>query len=182
MTKLYDAINHPIYKPQIMSDLCFRWNANELSSDYIQSLMDSFDQPTEEIKTVNIKGDYEMNRILEIYYGRKRDKINAEFGKKCDKIKLADENYKVYKECVDKLAPIYEKTKQTFHDITKPYFSDETNKKLDELNLKREEELTKSDIEIDEINAQLSMCETYEQKQSVLKLYKVIDENGRVNA
>lgn len=153
-------------------------------SDYIDACIAQavLDQPTEETKTFNIKGENEMNRILEVYYERKRDKINAEFGKKCDKIKLADENYKVYKECVDKLAPIYEKTKQTFHDITKPYFSDETNKKLDELNLKREEELTKLDKDFDEINAQISMCETYEQKQSVLKLYKVIDENGKLNA
>lgn len=190
INKLYKVIDHPIYMPcEPTPYQPYKPNgignvAIDTMSAYIDDCIAQAvsDQPTEETKTFNIKGENEMNRILEVYYGRKRDKINAEFGKKCDKIKLADENYKVYNECVDKLVPIYEKTKQTFHDITKPLFSDETNKKLDELNLKREKELTKLDNEFDEINAQLSMCETYEQKQSVLKLYKVIDENGKLNA
>jgi hypothetical protein len=180
--KMYEPTAYQLYKPNGIDNIAI--DTLHTLSDYIDDCIAQaiLDQPTEETKTFNIKGENEMNRIVEVYYGRKRDKINAEFGKKCDKIKLADENYKVYKECVDKLAPIYEKTKQTFHDITKPYFSDETNKKLDELNLKREEELTKLDNDFDEINAQISMCETYEQKQSVLKLYKVIDENGKLNA
>lgn len=181
MNKLYKALDHPIYmpyEPQRMSDLCFRWNANELSSDYIKSVVDSF----EETKTFNIKGENEMNRIVELYEERNRGKIYAEYNKKCAKIKLADENYKVYKECVDKLTPIYEKTKQCFHNITEPYLSEETAKKLEELEIKKEADLTKLENELDEIKAQISMCETYEQKQSVLKLYKVIDENGKLNA
>lgn len=153
-------------------------------SDYIDDCIAQavLDRPTEEIKTFNIKGENEMNRIVELYEERNRGKIYAEYNKKYTKIKLADENYKVYKECLDKLTPIYEKTKQCFHDITEPYLSEETAKKLEELELKKEADLTKLDNELDEIKAQISMCETYEQKQSVLKLYKVIDENGKLNA
>lgn len=153
-------------------------------SDYIDDCIAQavLDQPTEETKTFNIKGENEMNKIVELYEERNRGKIYTEYKKKCAKIKLADENYKVYKECLDKLLPIYEKTKQSFHDITEPYLSEETAKKLDELELKKEADLTKLDNELDEIKAQILMCETYEQKQSVLKLYKVIDENGKLNA
>lgn len=153
-------------------------------SDYIDDCIAQavLDQPTEETKTFNIKGENEMNKIVELYEERNRGKIYTEYKKKCAKIKLADENYKVYKECLDKLLPIYEKTKQSFRDITEPYLSEETAKKLDELELKKEADLTKLDNELDEIKAQISMCETYEQKQSVLKLYKVIDENGKLNA
>lgn len=183
--KLYKTLNHPIhmpYEPQRMSDLCFSCDTYQLSSDYIKSVIDSFDQPTEETKTFNIKGENEMNKIVELYEERNRGKIYTEYNKKRDKIKLADENYKVYKECLDKLVPIYEKTKQCFHNITEPYLSEETSKKLEELELKKEADLTKLENELDEIKAQISMCETYEQKQSVLKLYKVIDENGKLNA
>ena len=153
-------------------------------SDYIDDCIAQavLDQPTEETKTFNIKGENEMKRIVELYEERNRGKIYTEYNKKCTKIKLADENYKVYKECLDKLIPIYEKTKQSFHNITEPYLSEETAKKLDELALKKEADLTKLENELDEIKAQISMCETYEQKQSVLKLYKVIDENGKLNA
>lgn len=31
-----------------------------------------------------------------------------------------------------------------------------------------------------EVEAQLHMCETYEQKQQILKAYKIIDENGKI--
>lgn len=193
MNKLYKAIDHPIYMPDEPTTYqLYRPNGiGNIATDTLHTLSDYIDdyiaqavldKPTEETKTFNIKGENEMNRIVELYEERNRDKIYTEYNKKCAKIKLADENYKVYKECLDKLIPIYEKTKQSFHDITEPYLSEETAKKLDELELKKEADLTKLENELDEIKAQISMCETYEQKQSVLKLYKVIDENGKLNA
>lgn len=176
----YEPTTHQLYRPNGIGNI-----AIDTMSDYINDYISRrlvLDIPTEETKTFNIKGENEMNRIVELYEERNRDKIYTEYEKKCAKIKLADENYKVYKECLDKLTPIYEKTKQTFRDITEPYLSEETAKKLDELELKKEADLTKLENELDEIKAQISMCETYEQKQSVLKLYKVIDENGKLNA
>jgi hypothetical protein len=32
-----------------------------------------------------------------------------------------------------------------------------------------------------EIKAQLDICETYEQKMNVLKIYNVVDEKGKLN-
>lgn len=177
--KMCEPTPYQLYKPNGIGNV-----AIDTLSDYIDDYIAQavLDKPTEETKTFNIKGENEMNKIVELYEERNRGKIYTEYNKKCDKIKLADENYKVYKECLNKLAPIYEKTKQCFHDITVPYLSEETSKKLDELELKKEADLTKLENELDEIKAQISMCETYEQKQSVLKLYKVIDENGKLNA
>lgn len=174
--KMYEPTPYQLYKPNNV--------AIDTMSDYIDDYIAQvvLNKPTEETKTFNIKGENEMNKIVELYEERNRGKIYTEYNKKYAKIKLADENYKVYKECLDKLIPIYEKTKQSFHDITEPYLSEETAKKLDELALKKEADLTKLENELDEIKAQISMCETYEQKQSVLKLYKVIDENGKLNA
>jgi hypothetical protein len=180
--KMCELTPYQLYTPKGLGNVAI--DTLHTLSDYIDDCIAQavLDKPTEETKTFNIKGENEMNRIVELYEERNRGKIYAEYNKKCAKIKLADENYKVYKECVDRLAPIYEKTKQSFHDITEPYLSDETAKKLDELALKKEADLTKLEHELDEIKAQISMCETYEQKQSVLKLYKVIDENGKLNA
>lgn len=177
--KMYEPTPYQLYKPNGIGNV-----AIDTMSDYIDDCIAQavLDKPTEETKTFNIKGENEMNKIVELYEERNRGKIYTEYNKKCAKIKLEDENYKVYKECVDKLTPIYEKTKQIFRDITEPYLSEETAKKLDELALKKEADLTKLENELDEIKAQISMCETYEQKQSVLKLYKVIDENGKLNA
>ena len=54
--------------------------------------------------------------------------------------------------------------------------------KICELENKLREDENKISVEIDEVNAQLSMCETYEQKETILKRYNVINENGRINA
>lgn len=178
-TKMYEPTPYQLYKPTGIGNV-----ATDTLSGYIDDCIAQavLDKPTEETKTFKIEGVYEMNKIVELYEERNRGKIYTEYNKKCAKIKLADENYKVYKECLDRLIPIYEKTKQTFRDITEPYLSEETAKKLDELALKKEADLTELENELDEIKAQILMCETYEQKQSVLKLYKVIDENGKLNA
>lgn len=177
--KMYEPTPYQLYKPNKIGNVAIDTMSAYIDDCIAQAVLD---QPTEETKTFNIKGENEMNKIVELYEERNRAKIYTEYKKKCAKIKLADENYKVYKECLDKLLPIYEKTKQSFHDITEPYLSEETAKKLEELELKKEADLTKLDNELDEIKAQILMCETYEQKQSVLKLYKVIDENGKLNA
>ena len=175
-----DSTPYTLYRPSNIGNV---WDAK--LNDYSQYIDDlithSVNNKTSEIKTFNI-GENKMNSIVEIYRDKKYEKMVEKNRKEIDKLKLADENYKVYKECVDKLLPIYEKTKQTFHDITEPLLTEETLKKCAEWGHKLHIDEDKLNDEIDEINAQLSMCETYEQKQSVLKLYKVIDENGKINA
>lgn len=60
--------------------------------------------------------------------------------------------------------------------------SEDTLKMLETNDNLRRDELKKLEEFVYEVHAQLSMCETYEQKQNILRTYKIIKENGKVNA
>ena len=128
-----------------------------------------------------IKGENNMT-ILEIYKERRREKINKKYDDMENAIKQCDPRYKVWRECVDKLDELYKEDKILANAFAPINLSDETRKKLNTIYNTREEELKDLSDKLNEVQAQLSMCETYEQKQDILRIYKIIKENGRVNA
>ena len=132
-----------------------------------------------------IKGDNNnmMNGILEIYAEKRRNKINKKYDDMGNAIKQCDPRYKVWKDCVDKLSELYKEDKILTTEHFAPInLSDETIKKININHNARCEELNDLSDKLNEVQAQLSMCETYEQKQDILRTYKIIKENGKVNA
>lgn len=131
-----------------------------------------------------IKGEKQnmMSGILEIYKERRREKINKKYDDMENAIKQCDPRYKVWRECTNTLLKLYEEDKILANAFAPINLSDETRKKLNAIYNTREEELKDLSDKLNEVQAQLSMCETYEQKQDILRIYKIIKENGRVNA
>lgn len=127
------------------------------------------------------KGDNYMT-ILEIYNERKREKINKKYDYMENAIKQCDPRYKVWRECTNTLLKLYEEDNNHDFLLSTIKLSDETIKKINTIYNTREEELKDLSDKLNEVQAQLSMCETYEQKQDILRTYKIIKENGRVNA
>lgn len=129
-----------------------------------------------------IKGDNNnmMNEILEIYDERELKKINEKYTEMEQTIKQTDPRYKIWKECVDTLEKLYKEDKV----IPTPYapivLADETMKKLSSMFDDRRKELDELYSKKAEVNAQLSMCETYEQKQEILRRYNIINKNGKI--
>jgi hypothetical protein len=129
------------------------------------------------------KGDDKNMTILEIYEERRREKINKKYDDMENAIKQCDPRYKVWKDCVDKLSELYKEDKILTTEHFAPInLSDETIKKININHNARCEELNDLSDNLNEVRAQLSMCETYEQKQDILRIYKIIKENGKVNA
>lgn len=130
-----------------------------------------------------IKGDNNnmMNKILDIYGDRKREKINKHYEQLMEQTKLADERYVIFKDCSNKLDKLYKEDGIITNYLVEPRLTEKTKKHLEELAELREEEYCKLDNKIKEVVAQLSMCETYEQKQEILRLYNIINKNGKVN-
>ena len=126
------------------------------------------------------KGDNYMT-ILEIYKERKRDKINKKYDDMENAIKQCDPRYKVWRECTNTLLKLYEEDKILANAFAPINLSDDTRKKLNDNDKLRTQELRDLSDKLNEVQAQLSMCETYEQKQDILRIYKIIKENGRVN-
>ena len=129
-----------------------------------------------------IKGDNKtMNNILDIYGDRKREKINKHYEQLMEQTKLADERYVIFKDCSNKLDKLYKEDGIITNYLVEPRLTEKTKKHLEELAELREEEYCKLDNKIKEVVAQLSMCETYEQKQEILRRYNIINKNGKVN-
>lgn len=129
-----------------------------------------------------IKGD-NMNNILEIYESRKANKLFEETKAQIEKVKMADPTYKAWKSAVDTINKIYAKDIDRYGEICprEPKLSENSEAKMTELNSSYSNKRRAIDKEIEEIKAQLSICETYEQKQNVLKLYNVINADGKIN-
>ena len=129
-----------------------------------------------------IKGENKtMNNILDIYADRKREKINKHYERLMELTKLADERYAIFKDCSDKLDKLYKEDGMITNHLVEPKLSETTKKRLEKWAELREEEYCKLENLMREVHAQLSMCETYEQKQDILRTYKIIKENGKVN-
>lgn len=130
-----------------------------------------------------IKGENKtMNNILDIYVDRKREKINKHYEQLIELTKLADERYAIFKDCANKLDALYKEDGVITDHLVEPQLSEKTKKHLAKLVELRGEECRKLENLMREVYAQLSMCETYEQKQNVLNTYKILKANGKVNA
>lgn len=130
-----------------------------------------------------IKGENKtMNNILDIYGDRKRGKINKHYEQLMELTKLADERYAIFKDCSDKLDKLYKEDGVITNHLVEPRLAETTKKHLEKLAKLREEEFCKLENLMREVHAQLSMCETYEQKMNILKTYGVINEKGKIKA
>lgn len=149
---------------------------------YIQSRSMGKSQRLETFKKAFFGGVDNMNNILDIYGDRKRGKINKHYEQLMELTKLADERYAIFKDCSDKLDKLYKEDGVITHPLVEPRLAETTKKHLEKLAELREEECRKLENLMREVYAQLSMCETYEQKQNVLNTYKILKANGKINA
>ncbi len=134
-----------------------------------------------------IKGNNEENymELLNIYEKRTEVAIDKKYDKKIKKVLAEDANMKIWQECFDKLASLFEKNPcgtLREYDIRRPEPLDDTKVKIKELEQQRGDEMMKLRTTIREIEAQLCLCETRDDKLEVLRIYNVLDEEGKINA
>ena len=127
---------------------------------------------------IKIKEEKKEMELLDLYFIRKRDELEVKYHEKREKIKRKDVMYTEVMDLRKKYAHIaefniyvtncYKFSTEIETEIIKN--DREFDKKLDELYCQQRE-----------IEAQLDICETYEQKMNVLKIYNVVDEKGKLN-
>lgn len=128
-----------------------------------------------------------MENLLEIYFENQFKKLSEEYKTQKDNILHTDKFEIARRQCADIIDDLhkelygvsyYDNHKKVFNWAEGRMLTDETKetlKTLDEETTKIEDNLKDK---IDEIKAQLSMCETYEQKRAILTTYGVIDKKG----
>lgn len=123
-----------------------------------------------------------MNGILSVYEEKQLRKINKKYDDLEQSIKLSDERYKTWLECTTTLDKLYAEDKIVSFEHANIELSKDTKIKLRTFVYdKREEELRKLSEKIREVQSQLIMCDTYDQKQEILRRYNIINKNGKVN-
>lgn len=149
-------------------------------SDAIKDSIDSYQQAmNNELYERLFQGKFDSNdkkedkenimKLLEIYKDRKTEQIYQSEKKTEGDVKLKDKDYAAYKKLNnDKVNFIGD-------------FSDEIKKQLREVEKETADALCKVESMVKEVEAQLEICETYEQKVAVLKLYNILDEDGKLS-
>ena len=130
-------------------------------------------------QTNTIKEEKGMLDLVKIYKERKEAQIknNARIAK--DKALDKDPTIKALKD-------LQAKSKRSDGSDVFTYAlcdtSDSLEKEYEKITENAVKETRELNALIDEVNAQLGLCETYDQKIAILKGYGILDESGRINA
>lgn len=139
----------------------------------------------ETVGTKTDKGDKDMTELLNQIYKNISRNISDYIEGKRKEIEDNNKNVKKIKEIEKTINSLDENVR---HSIDFSYCISEkvyTNEELIEIRKIREEQLQlEKDLEnkMENAEAQLSICDTYEQKMEVLKAYGFIDDSGKIIA
>lgn len=123
--------------------------------------------------TLNMRGEEKM-KLLELYRERHLKKINDEFEKKVETIKKRDVKYKEFVSLLRSMRKLGDVALIS----TNFKFSEEINRKIKELEIKKEEQEKYLFDVIDEVYALMDICESYDQKMLILISHYIVDEDG----
>ena len=126
-------------------------------------------------KKLEGKGMEEMEEILEIYRHREMLKIEQNCKENVEKIKQEDA---LKKEIEEFTKEIQKKYNVEEIDFDYKYTEGTREKEKNEYERMGKEKVKISNI-IEEVQAQLSLCETYDQKINVLVNYNIIDKKTK---
>lgn len=124
-----------------------------------------------------IKKENKIMEILELYYDIKKGEIDDKYKKDFERLRNSIPEIKRVKEFFETMRDVKGLRLAFEYEWDKhPQYMEQLNK----LNEKYDKKLTDLRLERDEISTMLSACETYEQKQNILRAYGVIDEQGKL--
>lgn len=122
-------------------------------------------------------------KILDLYKDRKLDALNEEYADKRMEIKEKDEIQSVIAEMQKQVMTILENDGQEIHhDLgTFNLYTKETKNKLEQLESKYYEIKKEINREIEEIESLFEMTKDYDDRIKILKNYKVLNKDGKLN-
>lgn len=120
--------------------------------------------------------------LLEIYKEKLMNTLESKMRAKRERIKMKESDYKDLINLEKELKQLGNERINAcvVFEFDNFEFTPQTKRAINELSREICVEKTKINELILEIEAQLDMCDTYEQKQNILKAYKVIDDQGKL--
>jgi hypothetical protein len=144
--------------------------------------------PIESILEEKINGIMRINkekkdmRILEIYRRDAIEKIEEEKKAAIDKVISEDKIQKIIQEAENQINVMLDRDEKTaicfgYHELLEPQNKDKIKKIIDN----KHEKIEELDRMLEKINARLEICDNDEySKVEVLKLYNILDDNGKI--
>lgn len=125
------------------------------------------------------------NTILNLWKTQEIQKIKSQFDKQKKTIMEKDELYKITAEYIDKVKPIIEDEGFNYDlrhmtEYIESHLDRDIQKEIKILNDKFSNMTKDVDKLVEEVEAQLEMAETYDQKIDILKAYDILDFNGKI--
>lgn len=148
---------------------CFVWNKSNIGED-----------------TENNKGENNMrNTILNLWKIQEIQKIKNQFDRQKKAIMEKDELYKITAEYIDKAKPMIEDEGFSYDlrhmtECIESHLDRDVQKEIEILNDKFSSMTKDVNKLVEEVEAQLEMAETYDQKMNILKAYDILDSNGKI--
>lgn len=148
---------------------CFVWNKSNIGED-----------------AENNKGENNMgNTILNLWKIQEIQKIKNQFDRQKKAIMEKDELYKITAEYIDKAKPMIEDEGFSYDlrhmtECIESHLDRDVQKEIEILNDKFSSMTKDVNKLVEEVEAQLEMAETYDQKMNILKAYDILDSNGKI--
>jgi hypothetical protein len=126
---------------------------------------------------ITIKKENKTMEILELYHDIKKGEIDDKYKKDFERLRNSIPEIKRVKEFFETMRDVKGLRLAFEYEWDKhPQYMEQLNK----LNEKYDKKQADLRLERNEISTMLSECETYEQKQNILRAYGVIDEQGKL--
>lgn len=155
-----------------------RWSNEELRYPFCYST--EFKKTKIKIDKIN-KEEKEM-KILDLYEERKRKAIEEEYKENVANIKKEDEIQKIIIEMTNQVNTILENQGQKLEYEFQPnLITLETELKIDELNDKKYQATKELRSTLDEIRALFELTDDYNERIKILKNYKILNKDGKLN-
>lgn len=140
-----------------------------------------------EENTENNKEENNMsNTILDLWKEKILDELENKFNKQKQKVEEKDPLYKATVQYVEEAKELSKS--EAFNSVLDNLMLEaacclapESTKEINDISIVRDNMKDKVSIIAREIEVQLNMTETYEQKINILKAYKILDEEGKIN-
>lgn len=144
-------------------------------------------KPVIEENTENNKEENNMsNTILDLWKEKILDELENKFNKQKQEVEEKDSLYKATVQYVEEAKELSKS--EAFNSFLDNLMLEaacclapESTKEINDISIVRDNMKDKVSMIAREIEVQLNMTETYEQKINILKAYKILDEEGKIN-
>lgn len=151
----------------------------ELTPNEIKFNVDDFRIMKDDFKIMKDKKEDKNMKILDLYLERSKEKIKNEYKDKIDEIESKDPINKIIEEAENQINVALDRDEDNEFILvgrSSILLTDETMRKIAELNLEESKEFAKLTETVDEVKAMLSMTDDYDNQIKILKNYDIIDK------